>query len=248
MLFRSHTLGVVEGARLFNTVLENNYGWAGDVLIRHIILPENYQKAKLRFLALEEELQNLIGFAHNDRMYKMLCVVAFLGAEIGQQLGLHNIDIQRIKDWVVKLMGVVQVEVKEASSENSVELLGRFINLHSREILVINGKPIENAAVDNLRQGSIKDNMGALSIRYEPDNGSLFIDKGRLERWCADERINQTSMTEGLYSLGAVRSRSFVKNLAQGTMSVSAPVRTLWLDTKIMDSLGISLTPEDSIA
>ena len=113
---------------------------------------------------------------------------------------------------------------------------------------IINGKPIENAAVDNLRQGSIKDNMGALSIRYEPDNGSLFIDKGRLERWCADERINQTSMTEGLYALGAVRSRSFVKNLAQGTMSVSAPVRTLWLDTKIMDSLGISLTPEDSIA
>lgn len=247
-LEQDHTLGVVEGARLFNTILENNYGWAGDVLIRHVILPENYQKAKLRFLELEEELQNSIGFAHNDRMYKMLCVVAFLGAEIGQQLGLHNIDIQRVRDWVTKLMGVVQVEVKEASSENSVELLGRFINLHSREILVINGKPIENAAVDNLRQGSIKDNMGALSIRYEPDNGSLFIDKGRLERWCADERINQTSMTEGLYALGAVRSRNFVKNLAQGTMSVSAPVRTLWLDTKIMDSLGISLTPEDSIA
>jgi len=238
-LEKDTTLGILEGAHLFNNVMTNNYGVAGDVFIRHVILPENMAAARARYKELEAEFQQRCNFAQEDRLYRSMCAAIILGGEISHQLGLHEIDVERVKDWAVKTVGGVRDEVTASSTENPVELLGRFINHHMREMLVVNGTPIDSA-VGALHNKPSREPYGALVMRYEPDTRSLYIEKGAVARWCASERINEQSMLYGLEQKKLVRSTNMHKNLAENTMMASVPVRAVWLDASMFDTLGLT--------
>ena len=238
-LEKDTTIGVLEGAHLFNNVMANNYGMAGDVFIRHIILPENLAAAKQRYTELEAEFQERCSFAQEDRLYRAMCAAIILGGEISYQLGLHEINVESIKDWAVKTVGGVRDEVTASSTENPVDMLGRFINQHMREMLVVNGLVVDSA-VGALHNKPSREPYGALVMRYEPDTRSLFIDKGVMARWCASERVNEQAMLVGLEQKGLVRAANMHKNLAENTMMASVPVRAVWLDASKFDRLGLT--------
>lgn len=240
-LEKDTTIDILEGARLFNNVMANNYGLAGDIFIRHVILTENYAAARARYTELEIELQERCNFKQEDRLYRAMCAAIILGGEISHQLGLHEIDVNRVKEWAIKTVGNVRDQVTASSAENFVELLGRFINQHTREMLVVNGKPAD-PAVASLHNRPSREAFGSLIMRYEPDTSSLFIEKSVLGRWCTTERINEHAMLAGLQAKGMVRSTSVYKNMAENTLTASVPVRAIWLDTTKfgLDTLGLT--------
>ena len=109
-------------------------------------------------------------------------------------------------------------------------VLGRFLNEHNRNVIVVNGGSVTiNDLILNERP--TKEAMGALVVRVEPDNNHMFIAKSALERWCAERRIPVRSFYSDIESKGVVISIKTRKRLAENTEAAGVPVPVLWLDS-----------------
>ena len=102
-----------------------------------------------------------------ERNYSALCAAAFTAAEIAQRLGLHSIDIARVKAWAVKTLGQVAETVTTTGSNSGYDVLGQFFNEHIRNVLTVN----DYSGSDNPMKlpTAVHMPLGELLIRYEPN-------------------------------------------------------------------------------
>ena len=213
--------------------LPKNYGIAGEVYMEYVV--ENLDAVIERMREIQVIFDKRAGFKSKARFYSGCCAAAFAGAEIAHKLGLHDIDVESIMEWGIKTLGNVQDTVKECSSEDSMAVLGRFLNEHNRNVLVVNGGSITiNDLILNERP--TKEAMGALVVRVEPDNRHMFIAKSALEKWCSERRVPVRAFYATLEDKGIVVSLKTRKRLAENTESAGVAVPVLWLDTSKMSS------------
>jgi len=215
----------------YNDVLRENYGLAGDIFIGYVI--DNLPAVLQRLKGVKSEFDTLAGFKQKERFYSACCAAVFTAAEITKKLELHDIDVDRIKAWAVRTLGVVQAAVKEASSEDSVAVLGRFLNEHQRNILVIhrNDDPTFNSV-------PVREAVGDLVARYETDKEEpqLYIAKSALEKWCSANRIPVAGFYKSLEVTGMINGLNHRKRLSEGTHVSGLPVPTIWVDAKKLDT------------
>lgn len=212
----------------YDQLLPENYGMAGEVFMTYVVdnLPEVLELLK----ETQKEFDKCAGFTGKQRFYSACCAAAFTGAIIAKRLGLHDIDVDSIKQWAVTTLGSVQATVKECSSEDSVSILGRFLNEHNRNVLVVNSTSIEVGSV-LLNERPVREAMGELVVRIEPDTSHMYIAKSALERWCAERRVPVKSFYNEIERKGIVLSTKTRKRLAENTAAAGVPVPVLWLDT-----------------
>ena len=212
----------------YDQLLPENYGMAGEVFMTYVVdnLPEVLELLK----ETQKEFDKCAGFTGKQRFYSACCAAAFTGAIIAKRLGLHDIDVDSIKQWAVTTLGSVQATVKECSSEDSVSILGRFLNEHNRNVLVVNSTSIEVGSV-LLNERPVREAMGELVVRIEPDTNHMYIAKSALERWCAERRVPVKSFYNEIERKGIVLSTKTRKRLAENTAAAGVPVPVLWLDT-----------------
>ena len=212
----------------YERLLPENYGMAGEVYMEYVV--ENLPAVIKRMNEVQKEFDKRAGFKSKARFYSACCAAAFTGAEISKKLGLHDIDVGSIMKWGVKTLGTIQDTVKECSSDDSMAVLGRFLNEHNRNVLVVNGGSVTiNDVILNERP--TKEAMGALVVRVEPDSNHMFIAKSVLEKWCAERRVPVRSFYTDIENKGIVISLKTRKRLAENTESAGVPVPVLWLDT-----------------
>lgn len=212
----------------YDQLLPENYGMAGEVFMTYVVdnLPEVLELLK----STQKEFDKEAKFTGKQRFYSACCAAAFTGAIIAKRLGLHDIDVDSIKQWAVTTLGSVQATVKECSSEDSVAVLGRFLNEHNRNVLVVNGNAMEEKGFI-LNERPVREAMGELVVRIEPDNHHMYIAKSALERWCAERRVPVKSFYNDIEKKGIVLSLKTRKRLAENTAAAGVPVPVLWLDT-----------------
>jgi len=212
----------------YDQLLPENYGMAGEVFMTYVVdnLPEVLELLK----ETQKDFDKCAGFTGKQRFYSACCAAAFTGAIIAKRLGLHDIDVDSIKQWAVTTLGSVQATVKECSSEDSVSILGRFLNEHNRNVLVVNSTSIEVGSV-LLNERPVREAMGELVVRIEPDTNHMYIAKSALERWCAERRVPVKSFYNEIERKGIVLSTKTRKRLAENTAAAGVPVPVLWLDT-----------------
>jgi hypothetical protein len=201
---------------------------AGEIFMTYVVdnLPEVLELLK----STQKEFDKEAKFTGKQRFYSACCAAAFTGAIIAKRLGLHDIDVDSIKQWAVTTLGSVQATVKECSSEDSVAVLGRFLNEHNRNVLVVNGNAMEEKGFI-LNERPVREAMGELVVRIEPDNHHMYIAKSALERWCAERRVPVKSFYNDIEKKGIVLSLKTRKRLAENTAAAGVPVPVLWLDT-----------------
>ena len=212
----------------YDQLLPENYGMAGEIFMTYVVdnLPEVLELLR----ATQKEFDKSAGFTGKQRFYSACCAAAFTGAIIAKKLGLHDIDVDSVKQWAITTLGSVQATVKECSSEDSVSILGRFLNEHNRNVLVVNSSSIEIGDI-TLNDRPVREAMGELVVRIEPDTSHMYIAKSALERWCAERRVPVKSFYNEIERKGIVLSTKTRKRLAENTAAAGVPVPVLWLDT-----------------
>ena len=82
-----------------------------------------------------------------------------------------------------------------------------------------------------LNERPVREAMGELVVRIEPDTNHMYIAKSALERWCAERRVPVKSFYNEIERKGIVLSTKTRKRLAENTAAAGVPVPVLWLDT-----------------
>ena len=215
----------------YNEVLPDNYGLAGEVFIGYVV--DNLTDVKKRLKEVRKEFDSLAGFKQKERYYSACCAAVFTAAEIAVKLDLVDIDVERLKAWAVRTLGVIKANVKEASAEDSVAVLGRFLNEHQRNILII-----KKESDPSFNSVPIKEVTGDLVLRFEVDKDSpqLYIAKTALENWCSANRIPVSGFYKSLERNGLILSLNHRKRLAEGTNTPGLPVPTVWIDAARLKS------------
>jgi uncharacterized protein (DUF927 family) len=187
--------------RIFGTLTEN-YGVAGPVYIKYVIANQPVVIKALK--DMQAKIDTALQFEQNDRFYSCVLACAFVGGLIAKQLGLHDIDIQRIYNYalgVVNQNKTLQFNSTGGALLVAQETLSSFINENVNNAIVIN-----SAVKGGVPQAPIAMPRNMLRMRYEPDTKELFITTADFRAYFTKKQVDVKE------SLKAMALANIVKN------------------------------------
>lgn len=228
---KDETKTKVEADYLFNTLLVDNYGMAGIELMKYVVANSDAVAKRARKNQLEFDRR--VGWTEGkERNYSALCASAFTAAEIAYELGLHSIDVPRIKAWAISTLGRVAETVTTTGSNDGFDVLGQFFNEHIRNVLTVN----DYSGADNPMKlpTAVHPPQGELLIRYEPNTRRIFIAKQKLQGWCSAQRVPYAPFWKDLMDKGIATGEARLC-LSQGTAIPGSRIWAVQLDADKMN-------------
>lgn len=218
---------------LFDHQLQENYGHAGDIYAEYIVQNLEYVKEQLRDVQAKIDFEFKI--SSKERFWSAAIAANITGGLLAKKLGLLDWDMQRIYRWAgATLLPQLREDVK-TPVENSVAVLGDFINGHMQNILVVNE---EVDARSQMAPLPMMEPRGDLIIRYEPDTKMMYIAARGFKEHCSKFQINYRATLKDLEKRG-IHVDSVNKRLSKGMKITSPAVRTLVFDCSVADFLDI---------
>lgn len=221
--------------------MTDNFGLAGEIFMKYVVNNLTDVLDLLRDVQLR--LDTAAGLGQRERFWSATGALGITGGLIAQQLGLIDIDVKRIFNWLVTLLKVNRGDVKSTPADGSTSL-GSFIMANINNILIVRDAPNENG----LPTAPIREPRGELLIRYELDTKKLFIGQKKFKEWCSKNQVSYHETVSNLRNSG-VHVDSVKKRMAKGTMMSAPPVNALLIDdtiSRVFDAEAIMAMKDDS--
>jgi hypothetical protein len=220
-------LGSATWAEIHNAVT-NNYGQAGPIYIQYLVDHQAEHAEKLRKLITE--LERRTDALQAERFWIAAAAVAIYGGLIAKKLGLIEMNIGRMIDWIVALIRG-QRETKNDLVASDLDLLGQFLD-HNAAGILVTGRDLTSGMVVML-----KEPRGAINGRVYWEENKLFISRQELRGWLAKNFASYTALKNYLISVGALVSTDRRKVLGAGTHYAGSSVPCWEIDLS-MPALG----------
>ncbi len=216
-------IDVAEGKEMFDHQLYENFGHAGEIYIQWLV--NNLEDAKALLKKVQAKIDKEVQFTSRERFWSAVAACNITGGLIARSLGLHDLDMAAVYDWLVKMLNEMREDIKPPQSNPAI-ILGEFINAHMTNALVVNG---EIDARSNLEAMPIWEPRGELLIRYEPDNKHLYVAAKQFKDFCVKQQINYKGTLRELHQAN-VFVEAMNKRMSKGMKVVSPAVRVLKFD------------------
>jgi hypothetical protein len=220
---KADSIDTQEGKHMFDHVLRDNYGHAGDVYIQHLV--NNLESTKQLLRKVQAKIDRDVQFSSRERFWSAVAACNITGGLVAWKLGLHTWNMTVIYDWLVNMLNEMREEIKPPTL-NPLMIIGDFVNTNIQEALVVNGKEDKRT---NMSANPTLIPKGKLNIRYEPDNKLLFITVNSFKEYCAKQQVNYKDTLKQLKDLN-VYTETVNKRMGKGTQLDSPAVRALIFD------------------
>lgn len=228
----SEIISVAEGKHLFDHVLDDNYGLAGEVYIRWLVC--NLEEAVSTMLRVQKKIDQELRLSQRERNFSAIVAANITGGLIAKQLGLIDWDMKRIYNVVApKILDLGSEAVASANSASSV--IGDYIYRHNHNILVVEDGVDKRS---QMQKFPTLEPRGALLIRYEPDTKRLFFSAREFKKDCVENQVNYKDMLKELEASGVLLEVT-TKRLAKGSKIVAPGVRALVFDCSNPDFINM---------
>jgi hypothetical protein len=232
----------VEADEIFSQ-LDNNYGHAGRVYLQWLV--SNLEEAIDMVKQVQIVIDKKIKFSGRERFWSGVAACNIAGAMIANKLGLINIDIKRVFEWMVVEFSKMRHEIK-APPTNQASTIGEFLNEFRGSILVINDAADKRSGMAQL---PIVEPKFDLLARIEPDTKKLFISAKHLRQFCTKNQITLKDVLNTLAAEG-IYEKTVKKRMAKGTKIEGLPTDALMFDCSKGDFINTddyveSLKPAD---
>jgi hypothetical protein len=226
-----HSMSKEESDELFDHVLMANYGFAADILLQQYVsyLPECKELLRKTQKAFDKDAS----LAQKQRFYSAGAAIAFTGALIAKELGLHDIDVDRVWKWAVKHFSDLKDSVKPATRD-PLTTLGQYLNTHNRNVLIVDSTSDKRTG---LLKAPLREPFGDLRIRYEPDTKHLFIDHDHLQSWCVERQISFKGTVKALKDMA--KGEITKKAMAKGTALSSPAITVIKIDDNLLNLVDV---------
>lgn len=185
---RDKILSKKEADKLFHEVLHENYGLAGELYMQYVV--QNVDLVKHRLKIKQRYLDNAIKLQPRDRFHSAMLAAAFTGAEIAAELGLHDIDVKRIEEYIIRTHRDSKSNTDsqfDASGDVSV-IMGTLLSKISGNLIVVDGEE-ENLNKGILNKGCYRMPHGEIRARYEKATGVAAVSETDWHEFCSSNRI-----------------------------------------------------------
>jgi hypothetical protein len=216
-------IDVAEGKEMFDHQMYENFGHAGEIYIQWLV--NNLEDAKALLKKVQAKIDKEVQFTSRERFWSAVAACNITGGLIARSLGLHDLDMAAVYDWLVKMLNEMREDIKPPQSNPAI-ILGEFINAHMTNALVVNG---EIDSRSNLEAMPIWEPRGELLIRYEPDNKHLYVAAKQFKDFCVKQQINYKVTLRELHQAN-VFVEAMNKRMSKGMKVVSPAVRVLKFD------------------
>jgi uncharacterized protein (DUF927 family) len=166
--------------------LNNHFGIAGPIFIKYIL--ENLESVKNLLAATQGKIDKLLNLDQTDRFYSSILTIAFTAAQIGHQLGLHDINIKRIFKYASVMVSESREATRVAVGDPLVvasETLASFINENVNNALVAPYQP----PGDTPKLPAMMP-KGQLKMRYDPESKELAIPISHFREYYAKRQVD----------------------------------------------------------
>ena len=236
-IIKDNSLTKAQSDHMFNHLLRDNYGHAGEELMKYVV--PNLEEVIKEALEEQRRFDAEASFGSSDRNYSALCASAITMGRIAKRLGLHNIDMDRIRAWAIKHVGNLAEAATVAGAVDAGAALGQFLNEHNRNILVINDIEVP----EGLPSTAFREPFGELIVRYEPKARRVYIARNKIQTWCSAQRIPFAPMWAKLKEQQSVMPDERMC-LSRGTSIPGTPVWVVVLDA---DKIGWHIDMADLV-
>jgi Domain of unknown function (DUF927) len=219
----SPAIDVAEAKHMFDHILKENYGHAGDLYLKWLV--ENLEEAKTTVLGIQAKIDRELKLTQRERFWSAVVAANITGGLIAKNIGLINWDMKAIYKWATDMILSLRVDIKPPTSD-VMSVVGDYINRHMQNILVVND------AVDRRTHMPMLPTLeprGELLIRYEPDTKKMFLAAKAFKADCVKFQINYKDTLQQLEKKG-IYLGTMNKRLSKGMKIVSPGVHTLIFD------------------
>jgi hypothetical protein len=214
-----NTMSKEESDELFEQTLPENYGHAGPILTQHFLA--NLDAVKKMLHETQKRFDVDAKLSQKQRFYSAGAAMAFTGAILAKEQGLHDIDIEKVWAWAVKYFSELRENVQSAKTD-PLASLGAYLNEHNRNLLVVDDA---NDKRTGLTKAPLKLPYGPLMTRYEPDTGLLWIAVDELRLWCTKKQVGYKGIIDGVKALdpnSIIKKKGMAKGSELDTFQVNA--------------------------
>ena len=174
-------------------------------------------------------LDDAVKIESRERFWSATVAANLTGALIAnRQLGLHNINVRRVFDWMVEEVKTMQDNTR-LNYNDFAAIVGEFLLMYNANILVCNRK---STSRNNIAAAPLVTPRGALKVRYEPDTKCLYIIKHELRQYCVEKQVSFGDLTTELSKTGAYIGELRTK-LDLGTEINAPPVIAIEFDADL---------------
>ena len=232
----------VEADEIFSQ-LDNNYGHAGRIYLQWLV--SNLEEAIDMVKQVQVVIDKKVKFSGRERFWSGVAACNIAGAMIAKKLGLIDIDIKRVFEWMVIEFSKMRHEIK-APPTNQASTIGEFLNEFRGSILVINDAADKRSGMSQL---PVVEPKFDLLARIEPDTKKLFISAKHLRQFCTKNQITLKDVLNTLAAEG-IYEKTVKKRMAKGTKIEGLPTDAFMFDCSKGDFINTedyveSLKPAD---
>lgn len=222
-----YPIGLVEvvntahSKNLFDQVLFANYGHAGPLYLRYVLVNMEYVRKKC--LQMQAKVDRELQLAPKERFWSATIAVNIVGGMLARACGLIDWDMERIYRWACGLIDRLRLETT-APLDDVNQVIGDYLYRHMQNILVVDDMADRRTNMQALPKREPK---GELLIRIEPDTKMMFIIAKPFKEYCVKYQINYNDTLNKLTEQGRLVERKG-KRLSKGMSVVGEPVHCLW--------------------
>jgi hypothetical protein len=224
-------LDSMEAKQMFDRDLFMNYGHAGPVYARHILM--RMEHTQNRCDAMQAKIDRELQLEPKERFWSATVASNISGGLVAKDCGLIDWDMQRIYRYACGLIddlrknGVTPVD-------DVRQVVADYLYRNMQNILVVNGEVDRRT---NLKSLPKREPKGELLVRIEPDTKRMFIIAKSFKDYCVKFQINYLNTVRKLETEGRIIKKDGIR-LSKGTAVSGDPIHCLWFKIDDDDFVG----------
>lgn len=234
-------LDIAVAKQMFDHQLMNNYGHAGEIYISWLV--HNLDEAKATCMRVQEMVDRELSFQQKERFWSAGIAANIAGGLIARKLEILDWDIKRIYGNILNVTSQARRYV-ETSPDDSVHVLGDYIDRHTQNILIVNDGA---DARTKMTAAPLLEPRNQLLIRYEPDTKKLFISATSFRRDCAERQINMNATLKDLQDRKIFLGR-VTKRMTKGWTVASTGVEAFMFDCSTSEFVSVDELAYENVA
>ena len=223
-----------EETDVFSSCLQNNYGHAGKIYIKHVM--ENLDEVQKLIRQVQEKVDMKANLTAENRYWSVLVACTLTGIILAKRCGLVQYDTKKLFQWAVERLKENKRQVEDMSISVE-ETLNDYIHEHWSNVLWIKSTEDLRKQEGDVANLVIPEALprGKLVARYETDLKRAFLVPKPLKAWCGEHQINYNAFLQDLTSkLGATKVKM---RLSRGTHMNLPPTWVIQVDCSINDEI-----------
>jgi hypothetical protein len=219
----SDVITTEEGKHMFDHVLRDNYGHAGDIYAQYLVA--NREEVIRSLLEVQAKIDKELRLTQRERFWSAGVACNITGGLIAKRLGLIDYDMKAVYKWACNMIREVRND-NEAPMDDASNTIGDYINRHLRNVLVINGEADQRT---QLTPAPLQEPYGELIIRFEPDTKRMYIAAKHFRDDCVKRQVNAKDTLKQLQAR-SIYLGSTTRRMTTGTKIKGTPVHVMMFD------------------